>query len=68
MTGLKSIHLNLSAELHAKIRKYAKKHQVSEEKVVQLALLEFFDLGPLLEDGRTRREVWDIIDVPDNNS
>ena len=67
MTKLKNIHLNLSAGLHAKILKYAKEHQVSEEKVIQLALLEFFDLGPLLEDGRTRREVWDIIDIPDNN-
>ena len=67
MKGTKNINLNLSFDLYAKVEEYAKDHEIPIDKVIQIALTEFFDIGLLLEGEPKRKQIWDIIDVPAND-
>ena len=64
MIRTKDINFKLSFDLFTKVEQYAKDHEIPIEKVIQMALIEFFDIGPLLEGEQKRKQIWDIIDVP----
>ena len=67
MKETKEINFNISSDLYAKIKQYSIDHKVPIENVIQMALTKFFDIVPLLEGEKGRKEVWDIIDMPDDD-
>jgi hypothetical protein len=64
MKGIQNINITLSQKIFEKIENYAQYHKISPEKVIQIALREFFDLETLLENKERRKKIWDIIDAP----
>jgi hypothetical protein len=66
MKGINSINVSLSNDLYKNVKKYAKDHEISIEEVVRMAINEFFDIGPLLEQEQKRKSIWDIIDIPED--
>ena len=67
MKETKEINFNISSGLYARIKQYSIDHKVPIENVIQMALTEFFNIGQLLEGEKVRKEVWDIIDMPDDD-
>ncbi|MEJ2637159.1 MAG: hypothetical protein P8184_17980 [Calditrichia bacterium] len=67
MKETKEISISLSPNLYEKMANYARQHEIPLEKVIQMALIEFFEVGPLLEGDRKRKQIWDIIDVPEDD-
>lgn len=61
-----SINVSLSNDLYKNVKKYSKDHQIRLEEVIRMATDVFFDIGPLLEEKQKRKNIWDIIDAPEN--
>lgn len=66
MKGINNINVSLSNDLYKNVKKYANDHQIPIEEVIRMAIDEFFDIGPLLEEKQKRKSIWDIIDVPED--
>ena len=67
MKRTKSVNFNLSSDLYAKVEEYSNAHEIPIEKVIQMALAEYFESGLLLEEEKKRKRIWDIINVPEDD-